>query len=338
MRFERPSFMESLRRAEVYPSFATVRESVMAHDGRRTKFFAMPGSAKLEGAILIALMLCGAWPAARAPELCQNATSALATTSILPSISIMQIKNVEQAGRPNAMKAKQTTAVTPVAWDGHDERNAPERPPPPSIRFAAKLAAEIPAAPALPATPVPLIASLVSNDCAPAQWSAFASGGYSIPPSNLSPGTSSLYGSIGLRYRLSGGSFLVVSARRNAFFVQHSALSTAFRDSAGSLDGHMYQVTFGAISTNATSTVNSVSSLNAGYRFESSPDGRLSPFAEVLLGGSAQGMLASESAGIEYQFFSPFLLDLSARMDQLIAPKSAPEKAFGLDLTMAYRW
>jgi hypothetical protein len=338
MRFERPSFMDSLRRAEVYPSFATVRASVIAHEARRTKFFAPPGSAKLEGAILLALMLCGVWQASRTPELHESRTSALAATSILPSISMMQIKSVEQAGRPSAVKAKQTTAGTLVAWDRHDERRAPESPAPPSIRFAAKPAAEIPATPSRPATPVPSIASLVSNDCPPPQWSAFASGGYSIPPSNTLQNAASLAGSVGLRYRLSGGSFLVVSARRNAFFVQHSALSTAFRDSAASLDGHSYQVTFGAISTNATATVNSFSSLNAGYRFESGPDERFSPFAEVLFGGSTQGMLASESAGIEYQFFSPFLLDVSARMDQLIAPKSAPEQAFGLDFTIGYRW
>lgn len=341
MRFERPSFMESLRHAEVYPSFAVVREGVMAHDGRRTKFFALPGSAKLEVAILLALMLCGAWPAARTPELHESRMSPLATTSIVSIGSPpqwAQTKDVEQAGQPLAVRAKRSSAVTPVAWDGHDERRAPESPAPPSIRFAAELATEIPAAPARPATPVPSITSLVSNDCAPAQWLAFASGGYSIPPSSALQNAATLAGSVGLRYRLSGGSFLVVAARQSPFVVQRSGQGMAYRDSAASLDGHTYQVTFGAITTNATATENSVSSLNAGYRFETSPDERFSPFAEVLFGGSARGMLASESAGVGYRLFGPLLFDVSVRADQLIAPKSAPQKALGFEMGLGYEW
>jgi hypothetical protein len=82
----------------------------------------------------------------------------------------------------------------------------------------------------------------------------------------------------------------------------------------------------------------SVASLDVGYRYELMPESMLSPFAEVLGGGSISGILSSEVIGIRYEFEAPFIFDLAARGDQMFSSGVAPQKAFGFEAGVGFGW
>ncbi len=185
--------------------------------------------------------------------------------------------------------------------------------------------------------PIHPVSELTDNSSSIHRFSLFISGG--LPPTRYSaPLADILYGSAGIRYRLNSVSSMIFELRRNVFIQNYTAKKVSFHDTSLIIGNQTYHNTIGELSQVPVESANNIFSLGAGYRFAFMESGIFTPFAEVILGGSTEGALTSELAGIGYSFNSPFLLELALRSDQLFSRSASPQSAFNLNASLSFSW
>jgi len=104
------------------------------------------------------------------------------------------------------------------------------------------------------------------------------------------------------------------------------------------LGGQTYHNTIGSLYPVPVEAANDVFSLGAGYRLAFVETGLFIPFAEIILGASAQGGLTSEMAGIGYSFNPLLSFEFALRSDQLYSRSYSPQGVFNLNASVSFGW
>ncbi|MDP4219817.1 MAG: hypothetical protein Q8916_11095 [Bacteroidota bacterium] len=183
----------------------------------------------------------------------------------------------------------------------------------------------------------PPINEMAENPTDAHRYSLFISGGMPVSHSSASFGDV-LIGAAGFRYKLSSVSSLVVELHRNVFLKNYTTNRFTSRDTSLEVGSQTYHNTIGRVTSVSGESVDPVFALGAGYRYAFAQLGSFTPFAEVVVGGSTVGALASEVAGIGYSASAPINIDLSMRTDQLFSRSSSPLASFSMNIGLNYAW
>ena len=349
MPFLKLSYLNVLRDEEIYPPFAEIEELVLTHDTskRSLAIFAQPA---VEALLIALLAIAVLWK----PEQSENRSGARSETIVSNTIV------------PNSL-AQQKAPVTNSVENSTSlgiQRNAPN-PAAPGNNFTANDKAQIisnsdtirsqkqtlldPIAGALSSS-----SSIASSSTPPVstsivspleesgnrnQWEGFVAGALMVPPSGIPANAYSkpFNATIGLRYILTPQSSLLLEVRKNSFI--SSTSHTMLSDSAASvvLDGQTFHNEIGSTASVSNYSSESVWSLDFGYHYLLFSNASLTPFAEVLAGGSFSGVVTSELLGAEYSL-SSFFFDAGLRADQLFAAGSLPRRSLTAEAAVGFMW
>lgn len=169
------------------------------------------------------------------------------------------------------------------------------------------------------------------------RWMVFAAGGCLVNSGRMG-GLQAIAGALGVQFRWNDRSSVVLEARRSVFPGIAQNNSTLFRDTIISLNGSSYSNTLGSTAISATPFLNSVLSLDAGYRLEFIPTEFLSSYAALYFGGSLSGIVNAACLGVRYHLGPSYCFDLSARVDQLVARNRTPQRTMGIEATAGFEW
>lgn len=348
MRFnnEPEPYLNTLRESEIYPPFREIEELVFSHEPRSRRFawFAWP---VVESALVALVAIATLW------QIAPSATDRSGNVSVANSMSApfasrtnsassSQIANsatvlVGTTTLRHAIAAHNRAAIPElqaiIPHQGTEQEAMPKN-------SAATNNSTIPTHNNIPKNILSssgLAGARNSQTQETKMWTAFISGSPLITTmgtqNNITFGTS-----LGMRYRMNNASSLVLELRRNVFMMSSTDVASTVHDSSVSLDDQTYREALGASNSTVIHSNTSVVSLDFGYRYELMPQSIVSPFAEVLVGGSTSGALTSEIAGVQYKISSALLLNLAARGDQLYRSRATPERAFAFEAGVGFAW
>jgi hypothetical protein len=129
-----------------------------------------------------------------------------------------------------------------------------------------------------------------------------------------------------------------VELHRNVFLQKFTANRFTSRDTSLEVGNQTFHNTIGRVTSVSGESVNPVFALGAGYRYTFAQFGSFTPFAEVLVGGSTEGALATEVAGIGFSVSEPLNVDLSLRTDQLLSRNASPLSSFSMNIGLSFSW
>ncbi|HET6401169.1 MAG TPA: hypothetical protein VFH95_07190 [Candidatus Kapabacteria bacterium] len=338
-----PTYIDALDRTEPYPPFGEIRELVLKNENARKAI--VPSFYRYAaGVVLLAVLAAGfggyllgnnSSPMARAN------TSSRAARVLSTSIPLKPIFFTPAISRSSLTFPRKSAGNEVRINDANSEAPSVQSKTHPTIALVNPIT-EVSNKEASYKTPSSLTAirlnSTIPDPTSTENWSVFVAGG--TAPSGMAANGSlwnSLLDAAGVRYNVSKNSSLVFALRQTSFREPHSGQNNTLRDTMLTAGGQMYRATIGGTSPTTTQETAQVFSLDLGYRFELFPDAELSPCAEVLAGASASGFLTSEAAGIQYRFWNPFTLDLSARAVQLYS-RSSPMNTMELESAIGFAW
>lgn len=168
------------------------------------------------------------------------------------------------------------------------------------------------------------------------KWSVFVSGDALV--NSVGNVSSSLFGAIGVQYRLSDHSTAVLEVRQSELQRIAAGQAGGMRDTVLNVGGQTFRSTIGGPSASSAVQTVQLGSLDIGYRFLLFPESKFSPVAEVLVGASSIGGVASEAAGMEYSINPSLQFNLTAREIQLYATHSSPLNSSAIESSVAFAW
>ena len=343
-------FSKKVNAAAPYLPFGEMRNLVMNHDGRRRSAFAAFFRYAAGFALLLligAIFFLKNLPSEGRGTLSVNMSSRAGQSSLMN----ISKDNIESAAVPkeiirnvsakkysnsNTLPNNKVLNVNPVKTDSSAttlQSSTVEKPTEQSNPQASNVESTVNAVPSVTAS---LIQASDQNLRSSGNWSAFIAGGSMLSSNNFSIG--SMLGAVGLQYRVSGSSSLVVELRHSGFTQNKAGLIGSPYDTTVTAGGQIYKITIGTPSTLATTSTVLVNSLDLGYRYVLNPNNSLSPSAELLAGASTSGFVSLEAIGLEYRFATSLTLDMSARAEQLFSPSTSPLGLLGLEATLGFQW
>ncbi len=141
----------------------------------------------------------------------------------------------------------------------------------------------------------------------------------------------------GVGYHLSQNSSVHVLGGEEVFALSQNSYYVTYHDTTFYHNGTPYPNIIGQVNPTAGSTLTRVYWLGASYRY-SFASGSVRPFAEVMAGGSSDGVITHQSVGAELSITDNIGLGLLLHADELLPQNSVWLTKAGFAAALSYAW